>query len=405
MKNKVVYLTAFEARPNVGTEAGLAWNWAKSYLSKGYIPVVLTSTIQNTDEVSLWDEAQIKIITLAKGKLNTAPQGFVAMTRASLEFSAWRKSCERFLDSLPQDTNGIVHHISWGSARLRPPLPSRKSNLVSVIGPLGGGHIPILKGLTFRSAVSEILRLATFLVSFVNRPILWFGRAKPSLVLTTNFQTEKFLIAKGFKETFPMFADGISPDSVSHNFIEKHVGQSEYQLLWAGRFVPTKRPDLAVKIAAEISKRGHPVCLQMAGSGPELKKVVDIAKNLKVRTDFLGKVPWIEMTNRYDSSLVFLFHSMRDSSSPGILEAASRGVPSVGLRVSGAADFVPRDVFLGPNRFDSDEEFVLQAAVAIEELIMDSSKYKEISEQAVSFAMTQTWDLKVETVMKMLGKK
>lgn len=404
MKSKVVYLTAFEARPNVGTEAGLAWNWAKSYIKQGFNPVVLTSTIQNPDETYLWESANITIVTLGQSKRNTAPEGFVAMARSAFEFSIWRASCEKFLDDLPQGTDGIVHHLSWGSARLRPPLPSKTSSLVSVLGPLGGGHIAVFRGLNFRSALSELLRLATFLPSLINRPAVWFGRAQPSLVLSTNSQTRKFLIAKGFTDIFPMFADGISVNRVTDVFMGKQNDKSDLQLFWAGRFVPTKRPDLAVKIAAEILSRGHAISLHMAGSGPELQRVEDLAKRLNVRTVFLGKIPWNEMTDKYDSSFVFLFHSMRDSSSPGILEAASRAVPSVGLRVSGAGDFVPSNVFVGPDKFVTEDEFVLQTAALVEELITDSVRYRLMSDQAVLFSKTQTWDSKVTEVLDRLGR-
>jgi glycosyltransferase involved in cell wall biosynthesis len=404
MTRKVVYLTAFEAKPNVGTEAGLAWNWAKSYMKRGFAPVVLTSTIQNSLEREQWENEGIEIITLSQGKSNSAPQGFSDMFRSSIEFSAWRTLCDKFLDSLPQEIQGIAHHVSWGSARLRPPLPSSGSNLVSVIGPLGGGHIPIWRGLSFESALSELLRLSTFLISFINRPFFWLGRKKPDIVLATNRQTEKFLRAKGFDPVFMMFADGISSEQLEKESAVKLERKLEHQILWAGRFVSTKRPDLAVKIVSKLLERGHEVRLKMAGSGPEMTKVVELAGKLKVNVDFLGKLIWSEMTAEYDSSFVFLFHSMRDSSSPGVLEASSKGIPSVGLRVSGAGDFVPSDVLLGPDNFADEGEFLNQTTSLIEELIQDNGKYRMHSEQAIEFAKTQTWDSKVQNVLKLLGQ-
>jgi glycosyltransferase involved in cell wall biosynthesis len=404
MNKKEIYLTAFEAKPNVGTEAGLAWNWAQAYSKQGLSPVVLTNTIQSPDEKAQWDLAGIKLVTLGPSRNSTAPEGIASMIRLSFEFRSWRKSCEEFFDSLSLDSRGIAHHVSWGSARLRPPLPARNSHLICIVGPLGGGHLPVLQGLNWRTRLTEILRLGTFLLSFLNRPSIGIGRQKPSIVLFTNRQTKAFLRLKGFKNLYPMFADGISKITPAKYSTLEDKTQEGHVLLWAGRLVPTKRPDLAVLLAAELQLRGHRTTLQMAGSGPEMQKVVDLAKELNVNAVFYGKVPWSEMGIRYDSAFVFLFHSMRDSSSPGILEAASRGIPSVGLRVSGAGDFVPHEVFLGREKFVSDVDFVRHNSEIVESLIKDTSKYQFHCDQSILFAGTQTWDTKVQTVLRLLGR-
>jgi len=404
MNRREIYLTAFEAKPNVGTEAGLAWNWAHAYSKQGLSPIVLTNTIQSPDEKAQWDLAGIKLVTLGPSRNSTAPEGITSMIKLSLEFNSWRKSCEEFFDSLSSSSRGISHHVSWGSARLRPPLPSRNSQLVSIVGPLGGGHLPILQGLNWRTKIAEILRLGTFLASFLSRPFIWIGRQNPSIVLFTNRQTEKFLRLKGFKNLYPMFADGISKVTQAEYSTLQNKTQEGHVLLWAGRFVPTKRPDLAVLLAAELLLRGHRTILHMAGSGPEMQKVVELAKELNVNAVFFGKVPWTEMGIRYDASFAFLFHSMRDSSSPGILEAASRGIPSVGLRVSGAGDFVPPEVFQGKEKFVSDADFVQHSSEILEGLMADAGKYQFHSDQAILFAGTQTWDTKVQTVLRLLGR-
>lgn len=403
MNDKEIYLTAFEAKPNVGTEAGLAWNWAQAYIRQGLTPIVLTNTVQSPGEVTQWELAGIKLVTLGPSRASSAPEGMASMLKLSFEFTSWRKSCEEFLDALPQRTRAIVHHVSWGSARLRLPLPSKRSDLISVIGPLGGGQLPVLKGLDWRTTLTETLRLGTFLVSFINRPSIWFGRRKPNIVLYTNTQTKKFLRVKGFKNLHPMFADGILNAKPIENLALGSKTEESYVLFWAGRFVPTKRPDLAVLIAADLQSKGHRTTLHMAGSGPEMQKVVDLANALNVNSVFFGKVPWNEMTICYESSFVFLFHSMRDSSSPGILEAASRGIPSVGLRVSGAGDFVPLEVFQGPKKYVSSVEFVRQSSQIIERLIRDNDKYQFHSDQSILFAGKQTWDSKVQTVLSLLG--
>jgi glycosyltransferase involved in cell wall biosynthesis len=52
----------------------------------------------------------------------------------------------------------------------------------------------------------------------------------------------------------------------------------------------------------------------------------------------LGRVPWTDMKSRYDSASVFLFTSLRDSSSAQFLEALGRGLPTVALDHHGIGD-------------------------------------------------------------------
>jgi len=54
----------------------------------------------------------------------------------------------------------------------------------------------------------------------------------------------------------------------------------------------------------------------------------------------LGQVPLPVVIDRYDTSSVMLFSSIRESSGAQVFEAMSRGLPVVALDVHGVGDFM-----------------------------------------------------------------
>lgn len=56
------------------------------------------------------------------------------------------------------------------------------------------------------------------------------------------------------------------------------------------RLTPSKRLDLLIRAAASLADRGFPVRVVLAGEGPELTALTDLARTLGVQVDFLGAV-------------------------------------------------------------------------------------------------------------------
>jgi glycosyltransferase involved in cell wall biosynthesis len=54
--------------------------------------------------------------------------------------------------------------------------------------------------------------------------------------------------------------------------------------------------------------------------------------------ELLGRIPWPKLAELYDTSSLFLFCSLRDSSSAQFLEALGKGLPAVTLDLHGIGD-------------------------------------------------------------------
>lgn len=120
----------------------------------------------------------------------------------------------------------------------------------------------------------------------------------------------------------PVDTDGFTPDP--------SVAREDYFLL-AGRLVPYKRPDLAVKAAAAAD-----VPLVVAGDGRAMKECRELAGP---RTTFLGRVSHEELLRLHRSARALLMPGIEDF---GIVpvESMATGTPVIALGAGGAIDTV-----------------------------------------------------------------
>lgn len=124
----------------------------------------------------------------------------------------------------------------------------------------------------------------------------------------------------------------IIPNGIDTSFFTPATDHnSNNLLLWVGRFVKGKRPDIPVKAMIELRKRIPNVRLIMLGRGPlksYCRRLVD-KYSLSGAVDFLSFVSDEELLKIYRESSVLLLTSVSEGVPRTILEALSCGVPVV----------------------------------------------------------------------------
>lgn len=99
-------------------------------------------------------------------------------------------------------------------------------------------------------------------------------------------------------------------------------------LLWCGRFLRLKHPELPIKLAKKLKEEGYAFHLDMIGIGDELEKTKSLAKDLDICdvVSFLGSMPNYEVLSQMRSHDIFLFTSDRREGWGAVLnEAMSSG--------------------------------------------------------------------------------
>ena len=400
-----VFISAFESEPNAPTEAGLAWSWAKAYCSRGYEVHVLCGTPQSESQLAQWQSQGIVLTVLGNSldaNQNTAPQKPIDFLMRYRRYKAWSSAVTRFLEfNASASKKDFVHHVSWGSVRLMPPRPPLGVKLIW--GPLGGAQLPTFNGLTIRSYAHEFIRLATFPVALVAGASFVLIRRGDIYALATNSATFAFLKLIGCPKVNYMLADGVADEDVSYR--SRTMNGKQLSLVWAGRFIPTKRPDLAIKISNELNARGVPTRLTLFGSGKELPRLISLAARTSPAESlvFHERIPWLAMKNKLRDFDYLVFTSMRDSSCPAVLEAASKGVPSIGFSSSGYKKFFEANATVTIGKY-VEHNFVSQIVNKVIQQGLEREAYKVKSKACIELAVAYSWTKKIAQIESLLNE-
>jgi glycosyltransferase involved in cell wall biosynthesis len=285
----------------------------------------------------------------------------------------------------------VAHHVTWGSLRLgsrlwRLPVPL-------VYGPIGGGQTsPNSYWRYFGPGwPAERLRAASggTLLTLNGRSRETMRNAAVTLV--TNSATAAACRRLGSADVRYMLADGLPLEWIS---APRTQPTDTPVVLWAGRLLALKAPALAVEAFAELRKT-LPARLVIAGDGPmlgHLRKQVE-RLGLSGEVALPGWVSWDEVRRLYDSASVFLFTSLRDSSSPAFLEALGRGLPAVAIDHHGIADL---DVGLAAVKVplsSRPRDLPGSLSSAIRTVLCDHA-WESRSAAAVNWAAEQVWPVK-----------
>jgi glycosyltransferase involved in cell wall biosynthesis len=174
-------------------------------------------------------------------------------------------------------------------------------------------------------------------------------------------------------------------------------GRSAPTVLWVGRNLPLKGVALALHAFAQVHRSVPSAQLVMLGGGLD-----DAATTAQIETlglvgavHRLGQVPLPVVIDRYDTSSVMLFSSLRESSGAQVFEAMSRGLPVVALDVHGVGDFMPAAAGVkvplqqGEGLADALGEGVVQ-------LLTEPALWQEASRAARAAAGQHTWDRRAQ---------
>jgi len=154
-------------------------------------------------------------------------------------------------------------------------------------------------------------------------------------------------------------------------------------VLFAGRLVPIKRPELFLDLAMRLTERlpGEKLNFIIAGDGPlrkSLEKKSLENRSGKAEISFLGEQK--EMSEIYRRSDLLVLTSEFEGTPNVILEAMAHGLPVVAANVGGVPEIVPENCGILVNLSQSDG--LLEAAVS---LIRDSAMRCRMGQNARAF--------------------
>jgi glycosyltransferase involved in cell wall biosynthesis len=390
--------------PAGASEAAVAWHWAKAYSSLGHDVTLFTDSSQRSF-FTADHHAQISTVFIEANTRDVAkvPANPFQAIRLYFEVARWNRGLRLVKDELASFE--LVHQVSISTVRVPTPLKSVGPTLVW--GPLGGGHSGITRGLTGLALLHEKIRNVSIGLSAMRyRVSRWFHDFDGS-VLVTNEATKSFVAALGARNISVELSDGLSPLWLQR--LERQCSearrpmwpvftpeQGSIRILWAGRLVESKRPDLAISVAKELADRGISVELNICGDGPARGTLHSLVESSAehCRVKFAGRLSRQEMAEAIALTDICLFTSFRDSSSPFLLEGLAARKFCVAVRGDSVGACFPDQLVPGPDP-GTDDDLLVDAIV---DTILSGPRCGP--EECLEFARTHVWEDKATRVVE-----
>lgn len=391
-----ILLCAYACKPNVGSEAGVGWNWTRQLLNKGHHVTLMASPVCRVylEKEAADTIANLKIIYVEvsswKGSIPNSG------ARLYLYYLLWQwyayKTAKRLDVTHRFD---VAHQLTWGSIRF--PSFLGRLRMPLVLGPMGGAEsapMALRASYPIKGKLKDLLRdVSNQLLRVDPLARMTFRQADAILLKTT--------------DNLPYIPAGQRYKARIRSEIGIDVGdnavttRSALHILFAGRILYWKGIALLVDAFAQILTRHPDARLTVAGDGPDMhwlnKRIARLG--IEGRVEMLGWVKKDTLQAAYSKNGIFLFPSLHDSSGNVVLEALSSGLPVVCLDIGGPASLLNEESAIRvPCLGASHVEVVRRLADAVCALIEDPERYAALTMGALSRARDMSWSSIVDAV-------
>ena len=396
-----ILLSAYACRPDLGSEPGGGWSWAKHLAQAGHTVWCFTARYNQpvVDEyLRKHPVGGLRMVYVAAPRWTEWLREWHYQTFSYLHYWYWQRAAYRHAQQLhSRITFELVHHVTYGSLQMGSLLG--KLNVPFIFGPVGGGQSAPR---AFRSYLKQgwyVEQLRDFFSNsvLVNLYHTTATLRAADLVLVTNDETYARARQLGAQNVKMALDSGLPPEFYPEP-LPAHSETGALRLLWVGSMIPRKGVLLLIDVMATLPDT---VTLTLLGGGPQqglVQQRID-ALGLGHRVSCAGRVPYERVHDYYASHDVFVFSSLRDSFGTQLLEAMAYGLPVVTLDHQGAHTFVPDEAGIKVPPTDV-KTTVAAFSEAIRYLLIHPQQRKAMSEAAHAYARQQQWPQKVNALMR-----
>lgn len=394
-----ILLSAYACHPFVGSESGVAWNYARELAKKGHEVVILTKNKEKeklfASEIAKLELKNVHIIYYELPKFFR----FFYRPATGLEhlyYFFWQLGLYFFVKGiLKKQSFDVIHHVTLGVFRTPSFLWSFK--LPFVFGPVGGGEnypFRLKKNLPFKFLATEFFRDAVNgLISF--NPFLYLTFLRSRLILCRTQDTLRYIPKKFHNKCFIQMGIGYDYSKWIRNVEETPQLQSPtFDLLYAGRPLYWKGIHLVIQSYALLLSKGINARLTIVGCGdPGWAKKVAIKHQVLDSINWLGEVETSTLYRTYQDADLLIFPSLREAGGTVAIEALCFGLPVVCLDLGGPSLIVNEECgCIIKTKNQREEEVVAQIATEVEALIDDPDLYKQKREMALLQSKRYSWE-------------
>ena len=164
-------------------------------------------------------------------------------------------------------------------------------------------------------------------------------------VICPSEATKKDLISHRVKPPIDVISNGINLVGFQTKKTDKNYHLPEKYLLYVGRVSREKNIDLVIKAFAKLTEtKYNDVSLMIVGDGPDKKRLIDIATDLKInhKIVWLGNIDHQQLisSNIYQQAICFISASTSETQGITFLEAMAYGLALIGVAAKAVPELI-----------------------------------------------------------------
>ena len=267
-------------------------------------------------------------------------------------------------------------------------------------GPAGGAHrVPrsFRNQFPARAYFWEYARMGLQWI-FRLDPFFALGHERAKVLLMANREALNALPARWRRKARLLSVNGIAGEELAPP--QEQVASEKFAVLSAGRLVPLKGFDLALRAFAVFAARRPEAEFTIVGNGPERNRLENLIHQLGIEKQarIEGWMARERLLAAMRSCDAFLFASLRDGGGLVVVEAMAAGKPVVCFDLGGPGLHINEDCgFKVPAR--DPERSVSDMAAALEKLAADRNLRARMSKAAFERAcQVYDWDRVAERI-------
>lgn len=399
-----ILINAYACSPNWGSEPGMAWNWITNIAKHCRCYVITEGEWRKEIEEVLKTHPLRENITFY---YNPVPQKVRDMCwnqgdwRFYYYYRKWQKSTLKIAEQICKEHNiDITHQLNMIGFR-EPGLLWKIKGVKHVWGPIGSmGEIP----LQFIKDLPLKVRLKQALKNFITRYQIKHSPVKDAIkncdALIAALDVTRDQIKKNYGIEVPVIGEtGLKPND---GYKHAECTGRPIELLWVGRFIPTKKLSIALEALAKVNNLND-FRLHIVGSGTdeEVLQYKNLAQELGVNgiCTWYGKIPNDEVQRMMREKDLFFFTSVFEGGPHVILESITNNIPILCFDTCGQGVVVDESIGIKVP-LTNQEEGVVAFAEKLDYINNNRKLLAQMSANCTKKQQELSWDSKVSKMIE-----
>ena len=344
-----VLISAYAVSPSWGSEPGMGWNWIINIAKYCNVFVITEGEWKEEILIASEDLPQRKNLHFFFNPVSPKIRKMCwnqGDWRFYWYYRKWQRKTLRIAKEIISTNKiDILHQLNMVGFR-EPGYLWKLKELPLVWGPIGGMcKVPV----SYINDTDLKNRLFFNLKNIINDfQFKYHPRVrkcfKSSNVIAATLDTQQSIEAI-YKKDVPLINEtgtSCSPDLPSRNYSDSASGNQVFRVIWVGRFIFTKRLDIALKSVAKANNKNIQLIICGTGEDKEISKYKCIASTLGIENQVVwkGKVDHSCINALMRESDLLFFTSIIEATSTVILEAVSAGLPILSFNTCGFGPIV-----------------------------------------------------------------